>query len=85
MSIKHGRNCEKVPHVQTGYLHGEDDDREFLVDGVLYCGRCHKFYIPDIDCDVLVRRSDETVAEFIDRCSNDTEDEDMPEDEKEDE
>src|SRR5690606_15680684 len=33
--------CPKVPHVGDGYLHGEDDDAPYSVDGVLYCGRCH--------------------------------------------
>jgi hypothetical protein len=35
--------CEKVLHTGEGYLHGEDDDTPFLVDGVTYCGRCHAF------------------------------------------
>ena len=35
--------CEKVRHdpKRTGYLHEEDDDRPYEVDGVMYCGRCH--------------------------------------------
>ncbi len=37
----HGVNCQKVPHTQTGYLHGEDDDTPYDVDGLSYCGRCH--------------------------------------------
>jgi hypothetical protein len=36
--------CRKVPHIGEGYLHTEDDDRPYDVDGVLYCGRCHGFY-----------------------------------------
>jgi hypothetical protein len=37
------KKCGKVPHDQRagGYLHGEDDDGPYDVDGVLYCGRCH--------------------------------------------
>lgn len=35
--------CEKVPHSGTGYLHDEDDDRPYDVDGVKYCGRCHRY------------------------------------------
>lgn len=40
-TLIHGTNCPKVPHVGTGHLHAEDDDKPFDVDGVLYCGRCH--------------------------------------------
>lgn len=36
--------CEKAPHVGSGYLHAEDDDLPYDVDGVRYCGRCHKFW-----------------------------------------
>ena len=39
--IVHGFNCEKKPHVRTGYLHGENDDTPYTVDGLKYCGRCH--------------------------------------------
>lgn len=31
--------CPKMP--RGGYLHGEDDDSPYSVDGDLYCGRCH--------------------------------------------
>jgi hypothetical protein len=34
--------CQKAPHTGTGYLHDADDDRPYDVDGVLYCGRCHR-------------------------------------------
>ncbi len=34
--------CAKVPHEGDGYLHREDDDSPYDVDGVLYCGRCHR-------------------------------------------
>ena len=38
----HGVNCEKVKHDKSGgYLHADDDDRPYDVDGVMYCGRCH--------------------------------------------
>jgi hypothetical protein len=35
--------CQKAPHNDPsgGYLHAEDDDKPFDVDGVMYCGRCH--------------------------------------------
>lgn len=36
------RTCVKVPHTGTGYLHDEDDDSPYDVDGVRYCGRCHR-------------------------------------------
>ena len=39
--VIHGRTCEKVPHARDGYLHSEDDDTPYDVDGVRYCGRCH--------------------------------------------
>jgi len=39
----HGVNCVKVIHNSSGFLHGEDDDRPYDVDGVVYCGRCHEF------------------------------------------
>ena len=35
--------CEKVPHTRDGYLHSEDDDGPYDVDGVKYCGRCHRY------------------------------------------
>jgi hypothetical protein len=34
--------CEKVAHTRDGYLHAEDDDTPYDVDGVSYCGRCHR-------------------------------------------
>lgn len=36
--------CKKVPHIDRdgGYLHGPDDDEPYDVDGVAYCGRCHR-------------------------------------------
>ena len=39
--IIHGQNCQKRLHTRTGYLHGEDDDTPYMVDGLKYCGRCH--------------------------------------------
>lgn len=34
--------CPKAPHdSRQGYMHAEDDDTPYSVDGVLYCGRCH--------------------------------------------
>lgn len=40
----HGVNCMKVPHVlkEHGYLHDENDDSPYDVDGVEYCGRCRR-------------------------------------------
>lgn len=38
----HGVNCEKSAHTGDGYMHGEDDDSPYDVDGVMYCGRCHR-------------------------------------------
>lgn len=38
----HGVTCRKQEHYMVGgYLHGEDDDSPYLVDGMRYCGRCH--------------------------------------------
>ncbi len=39
--VLHGLTCQKRAHTGTGYLHGEDDDTPYAVDGVSYCGRCH--------------------------------------------
>ena len=40
----HGSTCRKVSHDQgVGYLHGEDDDTPYNVDGLNYCGRCHRW------------------------------------------
>lgn len=41
--IRHGYNCPKKPHAPgcTGYMHDENDDRAYDVDGETYCGRCH--------------------------------------------
>lgn len=36
--------CRKEPHeARGGYLHAEDDDTPYYVDGLRYCGRCHHF------------------------------------------
>lgn len=36
------RTCVKRPHdARGGFLHREDDDRPYDVDGSTYCGRCH--------------------------------------------
>lgn len=40
--------CPKVPHIGMGYMHEEDDDGPFVIDGVTYCGRCHLFGCPSI-------------------------------------
>lgn len=41
MEEKHGAHCPKVVHIGKGYLHGENNDGPYDVDGVDYCGRCH--------------------------------------------
>ncbi len=35
--------CEKKPHGAGGYLHLPEYDGPYDVDGVTYCGRCHRF------------------------------------------
>ena len=40
--VRHGADCKKVKHEErAGYLHAEDDDSPYDVDGLAYCGRCH--------------------------------------------
>ena len=36
--------CRKAIHnpAEGGYLHGPDDDTPYTVDGVEFCGRCHR-------------------------------------------
>lgn len=35
--------CKKERHLAAfSYLHGEEDDTPYDVDGVAYCGRCHR-------------------------------------------
>ena len=42
-SIVHGKDCFKQVHIaESGYLHSENDDSPYDVDGVNYCGRCHE-------------------------------------------
>lgn len=42
IAITHGVNCPKYAHSNVGgYLHADDDDTPYSVDGVMYCGRCH--------------------------------------------
>ena len=42
--VIHGHSCKKEPHTfKRGYLHAEDDDTPYDVDGIKYCGRCHTF------------------------------------------
>ena len=45
--VRHGIDCPKASHTRDGYLHGEDDDTPYDVDGLSYCGRCHRS-LPDI-------------------------------------
>lgn len=51
----HGKTCPKAPHLpdpripvarqgpNDGWLHAEDDDKPYDVDGLFYCGRCHEW------------------------------------------
>lgn len=39
----HGVDCQKAPHIGSGYLHAVADDRPYDVDGKVYCGRCHEW------------------------------------------
>lgn len=40
---RHGVNCPKRRHYDDcAYLHSSDDDSPYDVDGVMYCGRCHR-------------------------------------------
>jgi hypothetical protein len=40
--VNHGSDCFKILHDRgNGYLHDENDDSPYMVDGVKYCGRCH--------------------------------------------
>ncbi len=41
--MNHHQDCEKVKHTGGGYLHGDNDDGPYDVDGLEYCGRCHAF------------------------------------------
>lgn len=49
--IIHGTTCRKVQHDDPlgGYLHGENDDWLYEVDGLYYCGRCHEFVCASLD------------------------------------
>ena len=38
----HRGDCQKIVHSGSGYLHADDDDSPYDVDGVTYCGRCHR-------------------------------------------
>lgn len=39
----HGKTCSKADYDGAGgYLHLESDDGRYDVDGVAYCGRCHR-------------------------------------------
>ncbi len=41
IQVQHGVDCIKVEHMGTGYLHHNEEDSSYIVDSVLYCGRCH--------------------------------------------
>jgi hypothetical protein len=36
------KDCTKITHVGDGYLHAADYDGLYDIDGVAYCGRCHR-------------------------------------------
>jgi hypothetical protein len=74
--------CRKEPHeARGGYLHAEDDDTPYYVDGLRYCGRCHHFLdegeshraapapvatpTPDIDPEEVRRALEYTVRQAI--------------------
>lgn len=42
LPIIHGTTCKKVKHIRSDHLHLEDFDGPYDVDGVTYCGRCHR-------------------------------------------
>jgi len=43
--VPHGYTCPVVRDAcTTGYLHDPLDDGVYIVDGVRYCGRCHRYY-----------------------------------------
>lgn len=42
LPVTHGVDCNKEPHTTLGYLHSEAEDDPYDVDGVSYCGRCHR-------------------------------------------
>ena len=43
--------CRKEKHRGVGYLHQATEDAPYDVDGVEYCGRCHRS-----DCKSLIRQ-----------------------------
>lgn len=61
-SVKHGVNCPKMPHIGTGHLHGEYDDSPYSVDGIWYCGRCHRAITPPA-VPATVRETHEVLAD----------------------
>lgn len=55
--------CVKIPHIGDGFLHGPDDDMQYSVDGVDYCGRCHVEMSVHADRIALARQRRWNVAE----------------------
>lgn len=48
--VIHGKTCTKYSHGDgKGFLHSEDEDGSYDVDGALYCGRCHAALEPGLD------------------------------------
>ncbi len=53
---EHGEGrCVKLKHDPgvSGYLHGDDDDGPYDVDGLAYCGRCHGYIDPSQEAGLL--------------------------------
>lgn len=51
LNMRHGIDCIKVEHENRScYMHEPDDDTPYDVDGVSYCGRCHRV-MPHTECD----------------------------------
>jgi len=50
--VRHGTDCLKAHHDEErgGYLHAENDNSPYDVDGATYCGRCHH-WIPRVPND----------------------------------
>ncbi len=54
--LRHGVDCEKIPHLGDGYLHDENDDTPYEVDSYIYCGRCHTALGPQIIANARKRK-----------------------------
>ena len=63
--VIHGFNCPKVIHdpVWPGYLHDDNDDTPYDVDGVKYCGRCHYAIARNLSSALVAPRAPEQPGE----------------------